>query len=268
MSKLTQLGRFMLAPMLAITTSLMPVASGLLVMLYQMERRLEENARVSVQEAVYAIDIALDRLQGSAKLVLPLAGQPCSRAKGKLVDLVQGMQHLRSLTLAQDGKTYCSSTSGKLSHESLYIDQDKPVMLVFDPPTAPNSVLVVYQLRRDNLSVYASTYGLELSKELRSFQDGLTLLLEFGEHYIWSDGDSRDAARPSQSEYFETAHSMKYGYTVKGGYEEGFTAREARQSLLQIMPSLALVGILTGSIVYWGIVRMGRKKLGATACKS
>ncbi len=50
MSKLTQIGRFMLAPMLALATSLMPVASGLLVMLYQLEHKLEENARVSVRE--------------------------------------------------------------------------------------------------------------------------------------------------------------------------------------------------------------------------
>lgn len=268
MAKLTQIGRIMLAPMLALTTSLMPVASGLVVMFYQLERKLEENARVSVQEAVYAIDGGLDRLHASAELVLPLAGKPCSQAQEKLVGLLQGGQRLQSLVLAQEGKGYCSSMDDALLYDSLFIDQDHPAMLVFDPPTAPNAVLVVYQLRQDNLRVYASAYGMELRNELRGFQDGLTLLLEFGEDYIWSHGDSRDADRPSQSEFFETAHSEKYGYTVKGGYETGFTAREARQSLLQTMPSIALVGILTGSIVYWGMVRVRRKALGATAIRS
>lgn len=268
MSKLTQIGRFMLAPMLALATSLMPVASGLLVMLYQLEHKLEENARVSVREAIYAIDNALDRLQASAKLALPLAGQPCSEAQDTLVNLVGVAQRLRSLALARDGKTYCTSMNEAQPYDSLFIGEERQVKLVFNPPTTPNAVLVVYQLKRDNLSVFASAYGLELRDELRGFQDGLTLLLEFGEYYIWSDGDSRDAARPSQSEFFEKASSMKYGYTVKGGYAEGYTAREARQSVLQTMPSLALVGIVTGSIVFWGMMRIGRKESGATADKS
>ncbi|MFP3409267.1 hypothetical protein SB757_32115, partial [Pseudomonas sp. SIMBA_065] len=59
----------------------------------------------------------------------------------------------------------------------------------------------------------------------------------------------------SQSEFLATALSAKYGYRVKGGYAQGSTAQEIRQSMLQILPSLMLVGTVTGLIVYLGLFR-------------
>jgi len=59
--------------------------------------------------------------------------------------------------------------------------------------------------------------------------------------------------------------SARYGYTVKGGYPEGFTAQEIRQSVLQIAPSLMLVGIVTGSIVYLALFRARANRRGTAA---
>ncbi|WP_176516580.1 CSS-motif domain-containing protein [Pseudomonas ceruminis] len=256
--------RRMLEVLLTLVISLVPVVSGLAVMLYQQDKKLEDNARVSVQEAIFSIDLALDRLRAAAITAMPFAGSPCESAKEHLLKQVQDIHFLRALAVATDGQTYCDTLVPALDTGSLFAHSQSSVKLIFDSPATPNAVLVAYQLREGDVSVIATTYGFELRNELRGFQDGLTLLLEFDDLYIWADGDSRDLAPPSQAEFFKTGKSSKFGYTVKAGYAEGFTAQETQQALRQILPSLSLVGIITGSIVFWGAFRQ-RGKRGRTA---
>ena len=87
MSRTTTIGRSMLELLLILSISLIPVASGLAVMVYQQDRKLEENARVSVQEAIYSVDLSLDRLHAIANNALALAGKPCAEAKVSLTKL-------------------------------------------------------------------------------------------------------------------------------------------------------------------------------------
>lgn len=102
----------------------------------------------------------------------------------------------------------------------------------------------------------ATAYAEQLRAELKGFQDGLTLLLEVGDAYIWN-GDSHSLTRPSQTEYFHHAVSDRYGYTVKVGYAEGYSAQEARQSMILVLPSLVLIGIVTGFVIFWAMWRRG-----------
>ncbi len=64
MLKIMHAGRRLRELLLLTTVGLVPVISGLLVMIVQLEMKLEENAAISVQEAVFSIDQALNRLQG------------------------------------------------------------------------------------------------------------------------------------------------------------------------------------------------------------
>ena len=61
--------------LLILSIGAIPVLSGLLMMNYQLDRKLEENAKVSVQEAIFSIDQALGRMEGDLDLILPLAGK-------------------------------------------------------------------------------------------------------------------------------------------------------------------------------------------------
>ncbi|EKT4522679.1 CSS-motif domain-containing protein [Pseudomonas putida] len=259
MSKFTHAGRSLLEMLLILTISLVPMASGLLVMIYQLERKLEENAQVSVQEAIFAIDRVLDNMQSAASNALPLAGQPCSEAAQPLEVLAAGDPRIRSLILTRNGQSYCSSIETTITDSPTFYSPRALVQLNFDSPITPNGVVVELRLAYANPGVIATAYGIELRNELRGFQDGMVLVLEFGKKYIWEMGDSRDPQEPSQSEFFRSATSSKHGYTVRGGYPEGFTASEIRQSMLQILPSLALVGLLTGAITYWVIFRARNK---------
>lgn len=265
MLKIMHAGRRLRELLLLITVGLVPVVSGLLVMIIQLEMKLAENATISVQEAVFSVDQALNRMHEAAQRALPLAGQPCDGVKSVLQDHVVSRSMLRSLTLVEGNKAYCSSSSDSLEHLSSFALAGQQVELSYGQPDQRRKLLINYYLQGNNGSVIVTAYATQLRNELDGFQDGLTLLLEFDDRYIWSQGDSRDAQRPSLSEFSTSALSEKYGYRVKGGYADGFTAQEIRQSMLQILPSLMLVGIVTGSIVYLGLYRARAQRRGAAA---
>ncbi|HDS1820003.1 TPA: CSS-motif domain-containing protein [Pseudomonas putida] len=268
MSKIMHAGRSLLELLLIMAIGLVPVVSGLLVMVFQLEKKLEENAQVSVQEAVFTIDKVLDRMHRTAMLAQPFAGKTCAEALSALHDQVARDPLLRSLTLVQDQGAYCSTHTESLEHLSSFAQSRQDVELAFDSPVLPNALVTHFQDPDSNPGVIVTGYATELRNELRAFQDGLMLLLEFGDQYIWSHGDSRDPQRPSQSEYAQRAVSAKYGYAVRGGYGQGHTAQEIRQSALQILPSLVLVGIVTGSIIYWGLFRARGNRRGTAANKA
>lgn len=115
MSKIMHAGRSMVELLLLIAVALVPVVSGLLVMAFQLEAKLAENASISVQEAVFSVDSALDRMHETALRTLPFAGESCDNVKSALQDQVAIRSMVRSLTLLKDNQPYCSTASGSLS---------------------------------------------------------------------------------------------------------------------------------------------------------
>ncbi|BDM23231.1 MULTISPECIES: CSS-motif domain-containing protein [Pseudomonas] len=267
MSRIKTAGQSLVELLLTLAISLLPVGSGLMIMFYQHDKKLEETARISVGEAIYSVDLALDRIHASAEAAMKLAGAPCDNAQAQMFDQVEKAPHLRSLALTVDGRTYCNTLKTPYPPYSIFPDAKSQFRLVLDPPATPNTVMLAYQLSKQNLGVIVTSYGTMLRNELRAFQTGLTLVLEFGDLYIWTDGDSRDPARPSQAEFFQEGVSEKYGYTVKAGYAQGYSANETRQTMRQLFPSLALVGIITGAITYWGLFRQRNLRARSAASK-
>ncbi|CAM4025682.1 hypothetical protein CCOS865_01448 [Pseudomonas reidholzensis] len=259
MSKFMHAGRSLLELLLILAIGLVPMASGLAVMLYQLERKFQDDARVSTHEALFAIDRVLDNLHLAASDAARYSGAACASASEELRALASADPRIRSLMLTRDNQVYCSSMP-MLAPYPVAFEPGSHLRLNFNSLTTPNGVVVEYRLGNTDPGVVATSYGIELRKELHGFQGELTLLLEFGEHYIGSIGDSRDAQRPSQAEFFHSARSSHHDYTVKAGYAEGHFVKEARQSMLQILPSLALVGLVTAAITYWGIFRNRREK--------
>nr|HDS0974312.1 CSS-motif domain-containing protein [Pseudomonas putida] len=237
-----------------------PVLSGLLMMDYQLERKLEENAKVSVQEAVFSIDQALSRMEADLDMILPLAGKPCDQVLDTLEQRVANSPHLRSLILTRDQQAYCATDMDPLPYISAFSQSGRQTELAFDAPSSPNAAIIKIQRPHNDPGIIATAYGRQLRDELRAFQDGLTLLLEFNDLYIWSEGDSRDAQRPSQVEFTERTISQKYGYVVIGGYPKGYAAQEFRLSLHQVLPSLVLVGVASMFIMYLGLTISAKKK--------
>lgn len=264
MSKIMHAGRSLLELLLLIALGLVPVVSGLLVMVFQLETKLAENANISVQRQFSAL---IKRWTACTKPLFrpcPLRANLAMTSSARC-GTVASRSMVRSLSLLKDDQAYCSTTSDSLAELSAFALSGRQVELAYGPGSVANKLLVNFYLGGKDNGVIVTAYAMQLRNELDAFQDGLKLLLAFGDRYIWSHGDSRDRQRPSQSEFTASAHSAKYGYQVKGGYAQGYTAREARQSMLQIMPSLMLVGIVTGSIVYLTLFRARVNRRGTAA---
>jgi len=264
MSKLMHTGRSLLELLLVSAVGLIPIVSGLTVMFYQLERKLDENARISGHEALFAIDRRLDSLLLTASTASQFSGQACDNVIEQLRAMTASDPRIHSLVLTRDDLAYCSTLPTIIPHH-IDITAGRTVRLNFDSPTTPNGVMVEYRLSNDGLGIIATSYGIELRRELQGFQDGLVLVLEFEDAYLWSQGDSRDQQQPSQSEFFRSAPSTRHDYRVNVGYPAGYTLAEARTLMVQVLPSLTLVGLLTAAITYWGILRARRKRERTTA---
>ncbi|MFK3819238.1 CSS-motif domain-containing protein [Pseudomonas sp. NPDC089407] len=268
MSNIMHARRSMLDTLMLIAVGLVPVVSGLLVMVYQLEAKLAENASISVQEAVFSVDQALDRMHETATRAMPYAGKPCNDARSALLDQVANRSMVRSLTLLKGNQAYCSTTSEPLTHLASFAQSGRQVEISYGAPDIRQKLLVNFHLFDKDKGVIVTAYAMQLRNELDGFQDGFILLLEFDDRYIWSKGDSRDAQRPSKVEFSASAQSSKYGYRVKGGYPHGFTAQEIQQSILTVLPSLMLVGIMTGAIVYLGLLRQRGSRRESAASRA
>ncbi|MFJ4157603.1 CSS-motif domain-containing protein [Pseudomonas sp. NPDC089752] len=253
MSKIIYAGRFMMELLLAMAIGFIPVGVGLMAILHHQEKILAENSFYSVQDAIISVDRSLERLQAAANSALMLGGKPCEEVRQKLHDQVDITPDLRSLALMENNKTYCNTLGTSTHHDKFFAEAQAPLQLMFDTPASPGRVILSYQVRRDTFSAIATTFATQLRNELHGFQNGLTVMLEFGDSYVWALGDSRDPGRPSLVEHVEIGVSERYGYTVKAGYLRGHGAHEARQAIMQTLPSLVLVGIVTGSIFYWAV---------------
>lgn len=204
--------------------------------------------------AVFAIDRVVDSLHRAALQAQPLSTQPCSEVQQELENQARRNPRIHSLVLTRNDTGFCSSLGTKPLYTP-HFAKGEYLQLNINSPTLPNGILVEYRLVADNYSVIASTYGLDLHNELRGFKNGIVLVLEFGGLYISAKGDSRDEGRPSLSEFSQSGISEKYGYLVRAGYPDGFTARESQHIRTNTMPSLVLVGLFTSVLVLWGLLR-------------
>ncbi|WP_313646068.1 CSS-motif domain-containing protein [Pseudomonas sp.] len=244
--------------LLALVISLLPVGTGLMIMVYQQDKKLADLAQVSLQEAIYSVDLAVDRIHAAAEHTLRLAGTDCKAARGEMLEWVNRDSYLRSLALTHAERGLCTTLGASQELWPRSADAQSSLQLMFNGPGAGDAPLLVYELQQQNARVVATSYAELLRNELRAFQTGVTLVLEFADAYIWLEGDSRDGLRPSLAEFTVEGTSQKYGYTVKTGFAQGYSARETRQTMKQLFPSLALVGLITGAIVYWALFRRYR----------
>ncbi|WP_426934870.1 CSS-motif domain-containing protein [Pseudomonas fulva] len=264
MDKFMHAGRSLLELVLLMAVGLVPVFSGLLVINYQQEAKLADNAEVSVREAVFSVDQALDRVQEVAMSTLPLAGQPCSSIRRALVDQVTSRSMLRSLAVIDDGKAYCSSASD--SHELLTEIASTGQLLTFNHLMldAKGYLLMNMYVQGEKKGVIATSFPVQLRTELDAFKDGLALVLEFDKHSVWKDGDSLNGTRPSVAEFTHELGSTQYPYRVVAVYPAGYAAQELRTAVFKMLPSLMLVGLMTGSVIYMVLSKMrGRQRNSA-----
>ncbi|MHC6225377.1 CSS-motif domain-containing protein [Pseudomonas sp. X10] len=259
MSKISHAGRSLLDILLPLAVGLAPVACGLLVIMLQLDRKLDDNARISLQEAHYAIDRVLATLQEVSARALYMAGRPCDEVIQPLRVLAMSQPNVRSLVLTENNTAYCSTVLGGFNKMIAPEDYLKGRLhLIFDSLSSPGIPVLALRMLDGAKGVLATANSQALQAELLGFQDGLVLVMEFDDDFIWAHGDSQSGDRPDQSEHALSTTSFAYGYTIRAGYPRGHAFQELRQSMFLTIPSLALVGLLTSAFAYWGLFRKKR----------
>lgn len=252
-------GRVMLELLITLLIGLTPVACGLLIMAWQVEKTLTESSRVAIEQTLYDIDNIIDSLHTASNKVLNLAEFPCQKALPSLRTEVVTRPELRSLVLVRENRAYCSTVSGEyqlLVNPGSFFNQ----RLRLEPgnDVTPDSAILYYRLQEYPLGVLALADGKTLQVAMQGIKARTTLVLQFGDAFLWSDGNVIDGEHPDHSEQHRRALSARYGYAVHGGYPKGFMWRELTSNGLAILPSLLLVGIMTSGAVYWTLFR-GRR---------
>lgn len=257
-------GRVVLELLITLLIGLTPVACGLLIMAWQVEKTLAESSQVAIEQTLFNVDGILDSLHNASNKVLNLAEFPCQKALPSLRTEVVMRPALRSLVLVRENRAFCSTVSGEYQ---LLVDPgsffNQRLRLEPGNDVTPDSAILYYRLQEYPLGVLALTDGSTLQAVMQGIKARTTLVLQFGDAFLWSDGNVIEGDLPDHSEQHRRALSVRYGYAVHGGYPKGFMWRELTNNGLAILPSLLLVGVMTSAAVYWTLFR-GRRKYRPT----
>lgn len=255
MSMKLSAGRSLLDLLLLMAIGLAPVVCGLLILMVQVDRKLDEFSRFSATEAIHGVDQLIQVLHDSSSRSLHLSGRPCLEVAQQLRSQVVAVPRLRSLALTRGNQAYCDSVDGEQARaidQKLFFNQR--LWLAEGDGNCVNTAVLHYRLQERPYGVIAQVDARMLQAELLGFENGIVLVLEFGPNFLWAQGDA-DGGMPDQREHQVRATSEQFGYSVQAGYPKGHTRQEVLQSMVMTLPSLILVGILTAGIAHWGMRR-------------
>lgn len=249
-------GRVLLELLSTLLIGLAPVACGLLVMAWQVDKKLEESAEVAVRELIHNTDALIDTLHTASSNVLNLAEMPCDEALKPLRKEVVLHPEIRSLVLLRENRAFCSTVHGEselLVAAGNFLNQ----RLRLEPgnDVTPDSAILYYRLQEYPFGVLALTDGINLQEEMRAIKANVTLGIQVGGAFLFERGNVIDTALPDHSEQHLDRISSKYGYTVHAGYPTGYTWQETVNNALIIAPSVLMVGVFTSAIAYFALYR-------------
>ncbi|NNJ15179.1 hypothetical protein CSV86_007940 [Pseudomonas putida CSV86] len=238
---------------------LAPVAFGLLVMAWQVNKQLDESSVLALRDARLGVDGLIDSLHGASNKVLNLAEYPCDKALPALHSEVVGNPELRSLTLVRENRAYCSTLRGE---SGLLVDPgdyfNHRLRLEAGNDNTPDSAILYYRLQEYPYGVLAVADGEILQRILRGTRQPESVKLQFGPTLIGATGEVQDSLHALESEPDMSQVSPVYGYTIHIIHPPGHAARQLLDNSMVVAPSLLLVGIMTAAGSYWAMQRRRR----------
>ncbi|MFD2641643.1 CSS-motif domain-containing protein [Pseudomonas japonica] len=251
-------GHALLALLTTLLIGLAPVACGLMVMAWQVNKQLDDSTDVVLRETRKGIDSLLDALHGASNKVLNLAEFSCEKALPHLHSEVVANPELRSLTLVRENRAYCSTLRGE---SGLLVDPGEYFnhRLRLEPgnDNTPDSAILYYRLQEYPYGVLAVADGKLLQRVLQGTRQPDSVSLQFGPMLIGASGEVIDANGQAPTPY-RSQVSPLYGYTIHVSYPPGHAAGQLWESSLSIAPSLLLVGLMTAMGSYWAMYRRRR----------
>lgn len=236
-----------------------PVAFGLLVMTWQVNKQLDESSMVALREARQGVDDVIDALHRASNKVLNLAEYDCDKALPALYSEVVANPELRSLTLVRENRAYCSTLRGE--SDLLVMPGDyfnHRLRLEPGNDNTPDSAILYYRLQEYPYGVLAVADGKILQRVLQGTRTPDNVRLQFGPTLIGASGEVQDSAVLLDAHTYLSQVSPVYGYTLHVTYPPGYAAAQLFDNSLVIAPSLLLVGIMTAAGSYWAMYRRRR----------
>ncbi|MHA6194449.1 CSS-motif domain-containing protein [Pseudomonas wadenswilerensis] len=257
--RISHSGHALLTLLTLLLIGVAPVAFGLLVMTWQVNKQLDESARLALGEARQGVDDVIDALHRASNKVINLAEYDCSKALPALYSEVVANPELRSLTLVRENRAYCSTLRGE--SDLLVMPGDyfnHRLRLEPGNDNTPDSAILYYRLQEYPYGVLAVADGKILQRVLQGTRAPDNVHLQFGPTLIGASGEVRDSAVALDGQAHMSQVSPLYGYTLHITYPPGHAARQLLDSSQVVAPSLLLVGIMTAAASYWAMHRRRR----------
>ncbi|BDM23233.1 MULTISPECIES: cyclic diguanylate phosphodiesterase [Pseudomonas] len=233
-----------------------PLACGLAVMNWQIERELRATSQATTRQVVEHVDHILDNLANAAQALLPLAGSPCADAQLALRSQVTRNAFVRSTNLFQQHNLYCSSLFGDFDEVVDANDYtDGRLWLMDGNSVTPGHALLVYRASDGDRGAITTVDGDHLLTALRLIGPEEALQIRVGNAWMGKDGVVHDGAPPVAAAADVTLGSTRYPFSVHGGYEAGKQGELLRSHYPALLSLLLVLGVVAGSACRWQIRR-------------
>lgn len=235
---------------------LLPIATGLGMLHWQVNRSLQAAVVADTERSVQEIDRILSLSASSAARLLPLAGRPCESVVRAMREEVTTEPSIRSASLVMANTAYCSTLYGRYSMD---INPNNHLnghwWLRAGNPITPQEGSLVYRISREDTSAKTVIDGRLLAQTLRLISAEATLIMQVGDAYLWSGGSIVNGNLPDHQAHHVIQQSVLHGYQIHGGYPSGMVNAYLRREAFAILGNLLLLGALTGGVFHWLLAR-------------
>ncbi|KJK08196.1 CSS motif domain associated with EAL [compost metagenome] len=254
-------GRSVIEFLVTVLIGMAPIACGLLVLVWQVDRKQEETIEVTAREAVYAIDRVVESLHTTSRQAVELLGSPCEDVLSELRQTLVRQPNARSLSLEKQERIYCNTLYGSTDIAMAADSYINGRLRIHTSNRAtPDTPILLYRLQANDHAVITAANLRALQVELLGFQNSVVLSLQFGQQFVWATANGESYQVPNHAENTTQLISERYGYTVHAGYPAGESWQVIRQAMQATLPSLLLVGIMTSAAASWGLFRRERAR--------
>lgn len=234
----------------------LPLVCGLAIARWQTERDLQDASLATAGQVTSQIEHILDNIAGAATTLMPLAGRPCSEVTLALREQVARNSFVRSTTLIDNHRIYCSSLFGDYDEAVNAADYTGGTLWLMEGnQVTPGSPLLVYRASQDGRGAQASVDAEHLLTALRLIGPTSELRLQVGTHWMDKDGLVRTGAPPSSATAAIALASARYPFTVHAGFAPGKVVQLMRSQYPAVLGLLLVLGVLAGLACRWQIRR-------------
>lgn len=234
----------------------LPVACGLPVMNWQIEREMQASSQVTARQVVEHVERILDNLSSAANALLPLVDSPCDEAQLILRAQVTRNAFVRSTNLFRHNALYCTSLFGAFEepvNPGDYIDGK--LWLMDGNSVTPGYPLLVYRASDGDRGAISTVDGEHLLTALRLIGPDEVLQIRVGDAWMGKDGIVQKGVPPAAASANVLLGSTRYPFSVQGGYgadQQGLLWRSHYPALFGL---LLVLGVVAALVCRWQVRR-------------